>query len=112
MEFTGKNVVITGGARGMGKRFAVDLKNLGAKPYVLDVIQENLDALKNEAGIPGRLVDVTSEKNLETFFGVSILNIRKNKEATSFTVTKNSDLVNVIIPHFSTQKFSLQTQKE
>jgi len=68
MELTGKNVVVTGGARGMGKRFAVDLKNLGAKPYVLDVIQENLDGLKHETGIPGQLVDVTSEKNVETFF--------------------------------------------
>ena len=34
MEFAGKNVVITGGARGMGKRFAVHFKALGAKPFV------------------------------------------------------------------------------
>ncbi len=31
MELTGKNVIITGGARGMGKKFAVDLKNLRRK---------------------------------------------------------------------------------
>ena len=68
MELTGKNVVVTGGARGMGKRFAVVLKNLGAKPYVLDVIQENLDALKSETGIPGQIVDVSNEKSVETFF--------------------------------------------
>ena len=61
MELTGKNVVVTGGARGMGKKFAVDLKNLGAKSYVVDVVQENLDALKNETGIPGQVVDVSSE---------------------------------------------------
>jgi len=54
MELTGKNIVITGGARGMGKKFAVDLQNLGAKPYVVDVAQENLDALKNETGIQGQ----------------------------------------------------------
>lgn len=68
MEFSGKNVVITGGARGMGKRFALDLKNLGAKPFVVDVIQENLDALKSETGVDGRIVDVSSEKSIETFF--------------------------------------------
>jgi len=68
MELAGKNVVVTGGARGMGKRFAVDLRNLGALPYVIDVVQENLDALKNETGISGQVVDVSSEKDVETFF--------------------------------------------
>jgi 3-oxoacyl-[acyl-carrier protein] reductase len=68
MEINGKKIVITGGARGMGKKFAVDFKNLGAKPYVVDVIQENLDALKSETGIPGQVVDVTNEKGVETFF--------------------------------------------
>lgn len=68
MELSGKNVVITGGARGMGKKFAVDLKKLGAKPYVVDVVQENLDTLKNETGIPGQVVDVSNEKSVETFF--------------------------------------------
>jgi hypothetical protein len=32
----------------MGRRFAIDLPKQGAKPYVLDVIQEDLDALKGE----------------------------------------------------------------
>ncbi len=68
MELKGKNIVVTGGARGMGKRFASDLKNFGAKPYVVDVIQENLDALKSETGIPGQMVDVSNEKSVETFF--------------------------------------------
>src|SRR3989304_6059694 len=68
MELTGKNVVVTGGARGMGKMFAAYLKNLGAKPYIVDVIQENLDALKSETGIPGQMVDVSNEKSVETFF--------------------------------------------
>jgi 3-oxoacyl-[acyl-carrier protein] reductase len=68
MEITGKKVIITGGARGMGKKFAVDLKGLGAKPFVVDVIQENLDALKNETGIPGRILDVSKEKEVEEFF--------------------------------------------
>ena len=68
MELTNKKIIVTGGARGMGKRFALDLKTLGANPYVVDVVQENLDALKNETGIPGQAVDVSSEKSVETFF--------------------------------------------
>ena len=46
----------------------MDLKSLGARPYVVDVIQENLDALKNETGIPGQVVDVSNEKGVEAFF--------------------------------------------
>lgn len=68
MELSGKKVIVTGGARGMGKRFAVDLKAAGAKPFVVDVVQETLDALKNETGIPGEVADVSSEKSVESFF--------------------------------------------
>lgn len=68
MEIAGKNIVITGAGRGMGRQFAMDLKELGAKPYALDVIQENLDALKNETGIPGKVVDVTNEDEVAAFF--------------------------------------------
>ncbi len=68
MEITGKKVIITGGARGMGKQFALDLQELGAKPYVVDVIQENLDELKKETGISGKVVDVTNESDVEAFF--------------------------------------------
>jgi len=68
MEITGKKVIITGGARGMGRKFALDLKSLGAKPFVVDVVQENLDALKNETDIPGRILDVSKEKEVEEFF--------------------------------------------
>ena len=68
MDITGKKVIITGGGRGMGKQFATDLKNLGAKPYVLDVLKENLDALDNEFGISGQIVDVSNEGEVEAFF--------------------------------------------
>jgi len=48
-------------------------------------------------------------QKLQSFFGVGLINTRINKNVTSFTVTKISDLVNIIIPHFS--NFPLQTQK-
>jgi len=68
MDITGKKIIITGGGRGMGKRFALDLKTLGARPFVVDVVGENLDALMSEAQIPGDVLDVTSEKDVEVFF--------------------------------------------
>ena len=68
MDIAGKNIVITGGARGMGRRFAEDLKRAGGKPYVVDVLQENLDILKAETGIDGQIVDVSSEASVEAFF--------------------------------------------
>jgi 3-oxoacyl-[acyl-carrier protein] reductase len=68
MEIAGKKIIITGGGRGMGRKFAIDLHGLGAKPYVLDVTQENLDSLQSEAGIPGKVVDVSTESEVESFF--------------------------------------------
>lgn len=68
MEIPGRNVIITGGARGMGRQFSVDLLKSDARPYVIDVVQENLDRLKAETGIRGRVVDVTNEKAVEAFF--------------------------------------------
>ncbi len=68
MDIAGKNIVITGGARGLGRRYALDMKNLGAKPFALDVSQENLEALREEYGIPGTVVDVSREQAVEEFF--------------------------------------------
>ncbi len=68
MDFAGKNIIITGGARGLGRAFAIDLKALGAKPYVVNRHQEHLDQLQQEYGIPGKIVDVGNEKEVETFF--------------------------------------------
>jgi 3-oxoacyl-[acyl-carrier protein] reductase len=52
----------------MGRKFAVDFRAAGAQPFVVDVIQDNIDALKAEMSIPGKVVDVTSEKDVEAFF--------------------------------------------
>lgn len=68
MDIQGKNVVITGAGRGMGRQFAVDLKAAGAKPFALDVIQDNLDDLKEKTGIPGKVLDVTDESAVQSFF--------------------------------------------
>ncbi|MBF0541441.1 MAG: SDR family oxidoreductase [Nitrospirae bacterium] len=68
MDIAGKKIIITGGGRGMGKQFALTMKELGGIPFVVDVIQENLDALKKETGIDGRVVNVTDEASVVGFF--------------------------------------------
>ncbi len=68
MEISGKNIIITGGARGLGKQYAVDLQNLGANVFAVDIVKENLDELQKETGIPGEVLDVTKEKDVEDFF--------------------------------------------
>ncbi len=67
MDIAGKNVIITGGARGLGREYALHLKALGAKPYVLNVRQESLDAFNRETGIPGKVADVSNEREVEAF---------------------------------------------
>jgi 3-oxoacyl-[acyl-carrier protein] reductase len=67
MKIEEKNVIITGGARGLGREYALDLKTLGARPFVLGLHQETLEALYRETGIPGKVVDVGSEKEVEAF---------------------------------------------
>jgi 3-oxoacyl-[acyl-carrier protein] reductase len=67
MDIVGKNIIITGGARGMGRQYSLDLKTLGAKPYAVCLHQEKIDALNQEAGIPGKVIDVSNEKEVEAF---------------------------------------------
>jgi 3-oxoacyl-[acyl-carrier protein] reductase len=68
MEIAGKNIVITGGARGMGRQFALDLLKLDAHPFVVDVHPDALEELARETGIQGEVVDVTAEGAVESFF--------------------------------------------
>lgn len=68
MDITGKKVVISGGGRGLGKKFAQSLKAYGAEPFVLGLTKENLDRLWEESGIPGAVVDVGDEKQVVDFF--------------------------------------------
>ena len=47
MNIKDKVIVITGGGRGLGKAFALDLADRGAKLALADVDQENLERVKN-----------------------------------------------------------------
>jgi all-trans-retinol dehydrogenase (NAD+) len=52
-EIAGKNVVITGGARGMGRLMAVKMARLGGRVIVYDVAIEALEALVDEITAAG-----------------------------------------------------------
>lgn len=68
MEAVNKNIIITGGGRGMGRQFAMDLQQKGYAPFVMDVVQKDLDDLKAKNNIPGKCVDVSNEKDVASFF--------------------------------------------
>lgn len=63
-----KKVIITGGGRGLGRQFAVDFQKKGHQPFVLDINEADLADLKEKTNIPGRVVNITREPEVETFF--------------------------------------------
>ncbi|MEO0289356.1 MAG: 3-oxoacyl-[acyl-carrier-protein] reductase [candidate division WOR-3 bacterium] len=48
MEFKGKNVIVTGGLRGIGKSISLSFASEGANVIVFDLIDDNLQETKNE----------------------------------------------------------------
>lgn len=72
MKLEQMKMIVTGGAQGMGRHFALRLAQGGASVAVGDVKQEGLDSLVTEAkGLPGKLVarklDVSSEEDVGSF---------------------------------------------
>lgn len=115
METRTKNIIITGGGRGLGRQFAIDFQQLGYRSFVIDVNQADLDDLKEKTDIPGAVVNVCLEEEVETFFnnftrdygppdvlinnaGITAdgLFIRKNKESIKkFSIDKWSSVIDV-----------------
>ncbi|MEO0238018.1 MAG: 3-oxoacyl-[acyl-carrier-protein] reductase [candidate division WOR-3 bacterium] len=48
MEFKGKNVIVTGGLRGIGKSISLSFASEGANVIVFDLIDDNLQEMKKE----------------------------------------------------------------
>ncbi|MEO0282028.1 MAG: 3-oxoacyl-[acyl-carrier-protein] reductase [candidate division WOR-3 bacterium] len=48
MEFKGKNVIVTGGLRGIGKSISLSFASEGANVIVFDLIDDNLQEIKKE----------------------------------------------------------------
>ena len=73
MDIKDKVIVVTGAGRGLGKAFALDLADRGARLALADLDQENLESVKSvcEAkGVEARtyLVNVASEEQVVQFF--------------------------------------------
>ena len=48
MKIKGKNVIITGGASGVGKELTKQMLNKGCNVAAIDINEENLEKLKKE----------------------------------------------------------------
>ena len=77
MEIKDKVIVVTGAARGLGKNFALDLANRGAKLALADINQELLEEVRKtceQAGTEARAYDlnVAEEKAVEVFFDQAV----------------------------------------
>jgi 3-oxoacyl-[acyl-carrier protein] reductase len=73
VEIAGARVVVTGGARGLGRTFAFDLAGAGAHVGVCDVDEHALDELRTAATDAGlqiwaRQADVADEVSVEALF--------------------------------------------
>ncbi|TAN30451.1 MAG: SDR family oxidoreductase [Actinomycetota bacterium] len=62
----GTSVVITGGARGLGRAMTLALTAAGAKVLVVDIDNDPIEAIRKEAGknVEGMRADVTDEKGI------------------------------------------------
>lgn len=76
MEIKDKVVVITGGAKGLGKSLSKAVLEMGARVVICDNNEAELAATSKDLGITGILADVTSEpeisevtKKVVTMFG-------------------------------------------
>ncbi|HYB25113.1 MAG TPA: SDR family NAD(P)-dependent oxidoreductase [Solirubrobacteraceae bacterium] len=66
-RLSGKRVIVTGAARGLGREFALHLAELGARVLAVDVLEDQLDGTRALAGERGyevitAIVDVTSSE--------------------------------------------------
>ncbi|MEG1156519.1 MAG: SDR family NAD(P)-dependent oxidoreductase, partial [Acinetobacter sp.] len=70
MNIQGKVIVITGGASGLGAATATHLVEHGAKVILVDMNQEQGQALQQQLGSQSEFVqlDVTDEQTVEAFF--------------------------------------------
>ena len=60
-RFQGKQVLITGGTRGIGAAIATAFAASGAEVLAAGVDPDEVAAFRTETGLPGEVLDVTDE---------------------------------------------------
>lgn len=68
MRLNDVRAVVTGGARGMGRHFALRLRQEGARVVFCDVDPEAVKATASELDVPGVVADVSAEDGVATLF--------------------------------------------
>lgn len=68
MIFHGKNVVVTGGANGIGLAIARNIVAAGGSVWIFDLESENPDEVAQSVGCRARVADVTDRSSLESAF--------------------------------------------
>jgi NAD(P)-dependent dehydrogenase (short-subunit alcohol dehydrogenase family) len=68
MTFHGKNVVVTGGANGIGQAISTSIAAAGGSVWILDLASENPAAAAQPIGAQACVADVTDRSSLETAF--------------------------------------------
>ncbi len=68
MLFHGKNVVVTGGANGIGLAISKSIAAAGGRVWIFDLQSENPAAAAEPIGARGRVADVTDRLSLESAF--------------------------------------------
>ena len=58
-DFTGRTVVVTGSARGVGRAIAASFRDAGATVYLVDVDAEPVECTAREIGAIGLVADVS-----------------------------------------------------
>jgi len=75
-NFTGRSVVITGGAGGIGAATAEAFLKLGARVALVDLFQESLDAKVTELSAFGEVIgiraDVSQESDVEAYVAATV----------------------------------------
>ncbi|UUX49351.1 SDR family oxidoreductase [Nisaea acidiphila] len=73
LDLTGKRALITAGAGGIGRRTAELFSQAGAKVFICDIDQDQLeDARDKVANLGGTLTDVSDKEALKAMFGAAV----------------------------------------
>lgn len=68
MNFSGKNVIVTGGANGIGLAIARNMAAAGGAVRIFDLAAERPEEIARELGMEGADADVTDRQSLERAF--------------------------------------------